>query len=68
MIASVLTAKSTNAVMTIATGVFIATSLLRIYRPSFRVEDEPTLNAARYCGFFAIEGFWQGMRASRSWL
>ena len=44
MIASVLMAKSTTAVMTIATGVFIVTSLLRIDRPSFRVENEPTLN------------------------
>jgi hypothetical protein len=44
MIASVLMAKSTTAVMTIAMGVFIVTSLLRIYRLSFRVENEPTLN------------------------
>jgi hypothetical protein len=44
MIASVLMAKSTTAVMTIATGVFIVTSPLRIYRPSFRFENEPTLN------------------------
>jgi hypothetical protein len=46
MIASVLIVTSTTAVMTIATGVFIVISLLRIYQPSFRVGDEPALNGA----------------------
>jgi hypothetical protein len=46
MIASVLIVTTTTAVMTIATGVFIVISLLRIYQPGFRVGDEPTLNDA----------------------
>jgi hypothetical protein len=56
MIASVLMAKSTTAVMTIATGVFIVTSLLRIYRASFRVENEPTLNAGKLTKQSRTEG------------
>ena len=44
LIARVLTATRTTPVMTIAKGVFIVTSLPRIYRPSFRVGKEPTLN------------------------
>ena len=62
MSARVLTATNPTAVMTITKGVFIVTSLLRIYRLSFRVENELKLNvqaisAATYRSFWPPASF-----------